>query len=182
MKSCTLAPALSRFSVQAFAAGMMSFLGHSPTFVVRDFSGTIGFPRDTAASLQLEMKINAAGLQLMDKVRAADREEIESRMRSEVLEIQAFPEISFAATSVSADSTGQGRYQVVLHGHLSLHGVAAPHWLTAELAVYDDGVRLAGQDRLRMSEYGIRPVTALAGAIRLKDELKLTFDLAAENV
>ena len=30
-----------------------------------------------------------------------------------------------------------------------------------------------------MSEFGIRPVTALGGTIKLKDELKLSFDLAA---
>jgi hypothetical protein len=46
------------------------------------------------------------------------------------------------------------------------------------LVVYDDGVRLAGASRLLLSEYGIRPVTALGGAIKLKDELKVSFDLA----
>ena len=30
-------PGQSRFTVQAFAAGLLSFLGHSPTFAVRDF-------------------------------------------------------------------------------------------------------------------------------------------------
>jgi hypothetical protein len=48
----------------------------------------------------------------------------------------------------------------------------------AELLVFNDGVRLAGRSVLRMSEYGIAPVTALGGAIRLKDELRVSFDLA----
>ncbi|HZY84092.1 MAG TPA: hypothetical protein VFE78_04635 [Gemmataceae bacterium] len=34
-----LGPELRQFTVQAFASGMLSFLGHSPTFAVRDFTG-----------------------------------------------------------------------------------------------------------------------------------------------
>ena len=46
-----------------------------------------------------------------------------------------------------------------------------------ELQVFDDGLRLRGECPLRLSDYRIRPVTALGGTIRLKDELKLSFDL-----
>jgi hypothetical protein len=31
-----LNPGESRFTVQAFASGLLSFLGHSPTFAIRD--------------------------------------------------------------------------------------------------------------------------------------------------
>ena len=36
-----LGPELSQFTVQAFASGMLSFLGHSPTFAVRDCTGMV---------------------------------------------------------------------------------------------------------------------------------------------
>ena len=49
----------------------------------------------------------------------------------------------------------------------------------AELRLYTDGLRLIGSCPLRMSDYGIRPVTALGGSIRLKDEMRLSFDLVA---
>ena len=32
-------PSLSRFTVRAFASGLLSFVGHSPTFAVRQFAG-----------------------------------------------------------------------------------------------------------------------------------------------
>ncbi len=38
-----LDPGQSRFTVQAFATGLLSFLGHSPTFAVRDFAGAVRF-------------------------------------------------------------------------------------------------------------------------------------------
>ena len=38
-----LDPVRSRFTVQAFATGLLSFLAHSPTFGVRDFAGEMSF-------------------------------------------------------------------------------------------------------------------------------------------
>lgn len=36
-------------------------------------------------------------------------------------------------------------------------------------------------DSVRQSEYGIAPVTAAVGAIRIKDEVKCTFDIVARE-
>lgn len=60
-----------------------------------------------------------------------------------------------------------------------LRGVSRPHRLAAELTMFQDGLRLRGDTTVRMSAFGILPVTALAGAVRLEDEVKLSFDLAA---
>jgi polyisoprenoid-binding protein YceI len=172
-------PDHSRFTVQAFAAGLLSFLGHSPTFSVRSLGGTLEFPDDLVAKLRLELSIAANSLVAGEDVKPADRREIEDRMRAEVLETTKFPEITFRAVAAGADKLAEGRYRVTLDGTLNVHGVQRPHRLTGELGLLTDGARLAGETGVRMSEFRIRPVTALGGTIRLKDELKLTFDLAA---
>ena len=46
-----LDPVGSRFTVRAFAAGMFSFLGHSPTFAVTDFGGGVSFEGGTLDGL-----------------------------------------------------------------------------------------------------------------------------------
>jgi hypothetical protein len=68
-------------------------------------------------------------------------------------------------------------YRVTIIGMMTLHGVAKREAVDAELFLYNDGIRLRGQHSLRMSEYRIRPVTALAGTIQLKDQLLVPFDL-----
>src|SRR5581483_889141 len=105
--------------------------------------------------------------------------EIEDRMRAEVLETVSFPEVTYRAAAAATEKLAAGRYRVALDGTLELHGVSRPHRAEAELAVFADGLRLRGQTGLRMSDFAIRPVTALGGAIRLKDEVALAFDLAA---
>jgi polyisoprenoid-binding protein YceI len=171
-------PSRSRFTVQAFAAGVLSFFAHSPTFAVSNFRGAITLD-DSVESLRLEVTVAADSLVLVDKVGAADRQEIEGRMRREVLETTGYPEITLRAGVRSAQRVAPGHHRLRLGDPLSLHGVTRPVEIDAELVVYQDGVRLCGEFPLRLSDYRIAPVTALGGTIKLKDELKLSFDVSA---
>ncbi len=174
-----LDPAQGRFTVQAFATGLLSALGHSPTFAVRDFAGTIRFEREEIHSMTLELTARADSLDLLDQVRDADRREITDRMRRDVLESSTHPTIIYRSEGASSDPIAPGRFLVRIGGRLTLRGVTGPHPVVAEIQIFGDGIRLLGECPLRLSDYGIRPVTALAGAIKLKDELKVSFDLAA---
>lgn len=98
-------------------------------------------------------------------------------MRSEVLETAAYPEIRYESTDVAADTISPGRYRVLIAGRLSLHGVTCPHPVGGSLALFADGLVFRGECPLRLPDYRIRPVTALGGAIRLKDELHLSYHI-----
>jgi polyisoprenoid-binding protein YceI len=175
-------PSQSRFTAQAFATGLLSFAGHSPTFAVRDFQGSFRFDSDTMTETTVELTVRSDGLEVAGRVRASDRAEIETRMRRDVLETAAYPEVSYRAAEAAVSPISPGRYRLRIFGHLTLHGVTRPHPVEAELQVLDDALRLLGECPLRLSDYEIRPVTALAGTIRLKDELKVSFDLIALRV
>jgi polyisoprenoid-binding protein YceI len=172
-------PSRSHFTAQAFAAGFLSLLGHSPTFAVRDFGGTVAFEGGKASGMRLELTVRADSLALLDQVRDADRIEIEDTMRRKVLETEVYPEIAYRSAEVSTETLSPGQYRVRIAGQLSLHGVTRPHPLGVGLTVFDDGIRLLGESPLRLSDHVIRPVTALAGAIKLKDVLRVSFDVAA---
>ncbi len=168
----------SRLTAQAFVSGFLSAIGHSPVFGVRDFAGTVEFPDDSIASMRLEVTVQLAGLELLDKVSASDRQEIEGRMRGEVLDTAAHPNTTLRATVLASERVSPGRHRLRLGGSLTLRGVSRDVRIDAELTVFDDGIRLRGEFPLSMADYGIAPVKALAGAIKLKDAVKLTFDVA----
>jgi polyisoprenoid-binding protein YceI len=172
-------PPQSRFTIQAFATGLLSAFAHSPTFRVADFSGSVSFDPGRVADMSVELIVRADSLRLEDRVSDSDRREIEGRMLSEVFNASAYPEMTFRAGQAAADSTGPGRYRLRLDGDLTLRGLTRPHRMVAELIVFKDGLRLRGEDTLRMSDHGIKPVTAIGGTIRLKDEVKLAFDIGA---
>jgi polyisoprenoid-binding protein YceI len=169
----------SRFQVQAFVAGLLSFAGHSPTFAVRDFQGTMTVEGDVSQLVSLEMTIAPDSLELLDRVSDSDRKEIDRRTREEVLETRAYRDIVFRVPDTTVDRVDGGRYRVRINGQLSLHGVTRSHRMNAELQAVDDTIRLVGETPLHMSDYKIKPVSALGGTIKLKDELKLTFDIKA---
>jgi polyisoprenoid-binding protein YceI len=172
-----LDPAHGRFSVHAFATGILSILAHSPTFAVRDFQGRVCLDDGAPGRMTFDIVVKPGSLILMDRVPPADRRDIEGRMRGEVLEISAYPEIRYEAKDVSSSSTGPGRFRLRINGRLSLHGVTRPHPIDAEMRLFGDGLQLVAGFSLWMSDFHIKPVTALRGAIKRNDELKVSSEL-----
>jgi polyisoprenoid-binding protein YceI len=172
-------PSEGHFTVQGFASGLLSAFAHSPTFAVREYTGEIRFERDEIRSMSLQLAARAASLELLDALRDSDRREITNRMRTEVLETATYSEIAYHSEGVSDEAIAPGQFRLRIDGHLALHGTTRAHRIEARMQFCKDAVRLVGETPLRLSDHGIRPVTALAGAIRLLDELKLTFDLIA---
>jgi polyisoprenoid-binding protein YceI len=175
--SYRLDPGQSRFTVQAFAGGVLSFVAHSPTFIARDYAGELRLSHDDLTG-ELRVTVRAESLELVDQVSPSDRQEIEGRMRREVLETAAYPDIRLEADDLSGHEAEGNQYHLRIRGQLSVHGATGPVEVDARLLAFRDGARVSGECPLRLSEYGIRPVTALAGAIKLKDQLRVAFDLA----
>ncbi len=172
-------PGHSSITLQAFAGGLLSFAAHNPTFAARDFEGELRWHPNADRDARLDITVRANSLDLVGNVRPADREDIMSRMQRDVLEVDLHPEIRFHSEDISSTPVGQDQFRVAIAGLMSLHGVTNRETIDQELVQYSDGVRLIGSFPLRLSAYQIRPVTALGGAIHLKDLLRVTFDLAA---
>ena len=172
----------SSFFVQVTSAGLLSAFGHDPKIAIRDFRGDAGFTL-TAATLQgarLEITTRADSLQVVDDISEKDRQEIQQKMYRDVLETDRFPEIAYECSRVTASGNGD-RYWVSLNGELTLHGVTKALPISARVVISGDSLRATGEFSVRQSEYEIVPVTAAAGTIRVKDELKCTFDIVARK-
>jgi polyisoprenoid-binding protein YceI len=171
----------SRFTVRAFASGLLSALGHSPTIAIRDFQGEALVDPNAIEESSLRVLIQAASLVVTDDLSDKDREEINRRMYDEVLECDSYPEIVYECTVASASKTGEGQYWVALNGELSLHGVRRSHTVSARVTLAGDTLRAAGEFSVRQSDYEIKPVSAAGGAVKLKDDLRLSFDITARK-
>ena len=75
----------------------------------------------------------------------------------------------------------RGAIQVTLNGNLTLHGVTRPLPLTAQVMLSGDMLRASGEFSVLQSDYGITLVSVAGGALKLKDELKFTFDIVARK-
>lgn len=170
----------SRFTVQAFAGGLLSALGHNPTFAIRKFTGTLDFDTEAPAKASFELTASAESLELTDSIKPADRQEIETVMHRDVLETATHPEIVYRSTEILADRVSDNWFRLRIQGDLALHGITKRHALDCQLRINPERARLSGDTLLRMSDFRLKKISALAGTITLKEELKFSFDLVAE--
>jgi polyisoprenoid-binding protein YceI len=169
----------SRFIVHGRAEGLLSMFGHDPLIAVSGFGGNVKFVKDTLESASLLMLVKADSLTVMNKMSEKDRTEMERAMREEVLEAARYPEIVFISTHISATRKAEDQYEARIAGNLSLHGVTREQLINAQLTVAKDSLRATGEFGLRQSDYNFKPVTAVGGALKVKDDLTLSFDIEA---
>jgi len=129
----------------------------------------------------LHLVIHAASLVVTNDINDKDRDEINRRMNEEVLESDGYPDIAYECSKISVSKTGEGQYWLALNGELLLHGVTRIQPVSARVTLIGDMLRATGDFSVSQSDYEIKPVSAVGGAVRLKDELKLSFDITARK-
>jgi len=102
-----------------------------------------------------------------------DQEAVQSTMQKSVLESAKFREIRFE--SIAIRKIGDARWTVT--GNLMLHGKTN----SITLDVRDEGGTYLGETRIRQTQFDIQPVSAAGGAVKVKDELKIDFVIAASK-
>lgn len=167
----------SRFLVRAFATGMLSALGHSPTIAIRDFSGEARL--DSEPSLRI--RVRSASLEVIDDIPSKDKREMERTMHVDVLQSAKYPEIVYESTSVKLNSLGENRWQANVIGMLTLRGVTRGEDIAMQVTRMGDMLRASGEFSILQSDYGIKPVSAAGGTLKLKNELKCSCDIVARK-
>jgi polyisoprenoid-binding protein YceI len=171
----------SRFTVQAFASGILSAMGHNPKIGIRTFTGEVDFNAEALQANRLRLSIKANSLSVLDDISDKDRREIESAMNEQVLESSRYPDIVYEAAAVTVNRLEGSLYSAVLMGALSFHGISRNQSVTARIAVFDEMLRSSGEFTLNQSDYGIKPFSVAGGALKVKDELKFSFEMVARK-
>lgn len=160
----------SQLTVLAYKSGLFSALAHDHVIRAPIAGGSLS--ADEALSVELTVRV--ADLEVLDPTLAAGkRPEVRARMLSaDVLDAARFPEISFRSTSIAPQGTD--RWKVA--GDLSLHGVTKP----TSFSVEGKGGRYLGATTLRQSDFGIAPISIAGGTVKVKDEVRIEFEIGAQ--
>jgi polyisoprenoid-binding protein YceI len=118
---------------------------------------------------------------LCDDISAKDRNEIQSNMQQEVLETATFPLISFESSSIAANRILDTLFRLTITGNLILHGVKREKTIVTQVALVGDSLRASGEFSVLQSDFGLRQYSAVGGTLKVKDELKLVFDMVARK-
>jgi polyisoprenoid-binding protein YceI len=156
----------SVMTVHVFKAGLFSAMGHDHEIAAPLSSGSVD-----AAGHHVELHVTAAALQVRDpKGSEKDRGEIQKTMLGpDVLDVEHHAEIVFRSSG--AEPAGAGSWTV--RGDLALHGQTRP----VTLAVTEKAGHYVGTARLKQTDFGIKPIKIAGGAVRVKDEVQIDFDI-----
>jgi polyisoprenoid-binding protein YceI len=90
--------------------------------------------------------------------------------------------IVFTALSSKVTPGTGNQFNVSSSGSLAIVGVAKPVVLTAVCQVKEDGsVTCTGTNKLKMSDYGIKPPTYMLGALKTGDALTIDFTMVVRK-
>jgi polyisoprenoid-binding protein YceI len=172
---------MSRFTVRAFAAGILAAMGHNPTIGIRTFSGEMRFDPEQLKAGSFRLIVKASSLGVQDDISDKDRREIERQMHEQVLETAKYPDVVYESSCISITRMGGSLYSAAIEGNLTLHGVTRSEPVSARVSLIGTMLRASGEFPLSQSKYEIKPISVAGGSLKLKDELRFQFEIVARK-
>jgi polyisoprenoid-binding protein YceI len=179
----TLDPARSRILVQVGKTGAFGFMAHNHEVEASRVSGRVAFNATDPARSSVSLEIDTASLRVTGKGEpAGDVAEVQQTMAGpKVLDVAQFPRIAFASREVAATGHSSDGLTLRSAGNRTLHGVTKPHTVTVTASMTGDEIVARGTTTVKQTEYGMKPVTAGGGTVRVKDELAVSFTVYARR-
>jgi polyisoprenoid-binding protein YceI len=165
-----IGPRDGSLTVRTQKAGVGAKLAHNLVLEARSWSGTITFDADDPTASTGEVTVQPSSFEIVDctggvkPLSASDRKDIARNINEKSLQTGKYPDVTFRATSVSGGGSG---YQV--QGDLTITGQTRP----ATLDVTLDGTKVVVRGRVVQTDFGIKPYSAMMGALKIDDAVEI---------
>jgi polyisoprenoid-binding protein YceI len=172
----------SHVTILVGKAGVLSFAGHAHEVVAPAVRGSVAFDPTDWPHASVSLEFDAAALRVTGKGESAsDVPTVQHTMLGEqVLDVQRFSTIAFTSRRVAVAFDGLHAAAVTIDGDMTLHGTTRPMTIKASATVDASGhVTATGAFTLKQTDFGLVPVTAAGGTVRVKDDVEIQFVLKA---
>jgi polyisoprenoid-binding protein YceI len=172
-------PQKCSLTIHVGKSGVFRFAGHEHEVTSNRCRGEVVAAPDDLGRSSVTLSFETAALQVSEKGEpAGDAPKVQAAM-VKLLDTARFPEIRFASTSVTGRALDASSYELQVTGDLTLRGVTRR--VTVPVRVVQQGQALTASGRLsvKQSAFGIDPISVAGGAVKVKDELRIDFQIAA---
>ena len=161
--------AKSVLTVRVYKSGLFSAFAHDHEIRAPFQNGTFNELKPS-----VEFQVDSRELKVLDPDGSEnERSQVQHTMLGpKVLDSEQFKEIRFRSTSIEA--AGPNKWMV--SGDLTLHGQTHPLKLEVEGA----NGHYRGSAKLKQTEFGISPVTIGGGSIKVKDDVRIEFEIVGK--
>jgi polyisoprenoid-binding protein YceI len=159
----------STITIHVRKAGLCSAAGHEHWVNAPISAGTF----NDSDPLHVEFTVDAKRMAVKPdpKIDAATQAQIQKDMQEITLESGKYPEITFRSSRVEEQAQGQWKVE----GLLTLHGLTKPVAVTVQRT----GETYAGHATIKQTDFGIKPVSAGGGLIKVRNEVELDFRISS---
>jgi polyisoprenoid-binding protein YceI len=161
--------AKSVLTVRVYKTGLFSAFAHDHEIRAPIQKGTFDEQKRS-----VEFQVDSRELKVLDPDGSdSERSQVQQTMLGpKVLDSDHLREIRFRSTSIEAAATSEW----AVAGDLTLHGQT--HAVKAEVEGANGHYR--GSAKLRQTEFGITPVTIGGGSIKVKNDVRIEFDIVGK--
>ena len=160
----------SKMTVYVFKEGLFAFAADNHEVDAPIVAGSFD---DAAKSIQIW--VDASKMQVLDPQMAADRRaKVQSNMAGpDVLDVAKYPKIIFQSTAIDVKDPADW----TVSGNLTLHGQMHP--LSFHIT-RKDATHFSGAALVRQTDFGITPIRIAGGMVRVKNDVKVIFDIVLQ--
>jgi polyisoprenoid-binding protein YceI len=176
-------PAATHVTIQVGRSGIFGFAGHDHEVAAPAVRGEITLDRSEISRSRVALEFDATGLKVTGKGDPPeDVPEVQRVMLSDrVLDVTRYSTIAFQSRSISVEQRSGDRMTLRVTGDLTLHGVTRAITVPVDARIGPDMISGEGKTTVRQTAFGIRPVTAGAGSVKVKDEVEVIFAITARR-
>jgi polyisoprenoid-binding protein YceI len=163
-------------------SGAFSFAGHRHE-VQAPVSGTITADPANLPASSVDLTFVSGRLRVLPEGEpAGDASKVQEVMHGPaVLEVARFPEIHFRSINVTGQTLAGGGYDLSLVGELNLHGVKREIAVPVKVTLDGRSLTAVGRTTLRHEQFGMKPVSAGGGTVKVASEIQIDFKIVAEQ-
>jgi len=93
-----------------------------------------------------------------------------------------YPTISYKLTSARVSTTEKNKYLVKTKGELTIAGVTQPITMDVTALINaDNTITCTGSEKIKLTDYGIKPPSFMLGAMKVANDLTIQFNLIYKN-
>lgn len=174
--------AKSSVRVHVGKSGLLSFAGHLHDVLAPVQGAVIANPEKLEAS-SVELTFTSARLTVSPEGEPkGDVPKVEQVMRGpSVLDAVRFPEIRFHSKTVTGRAHSPMNFELEVTGDLSLHGVTREITVPLRATLEGNTLIATGRVTLAHDQFGMKPVTAGGGTVKVANEIRIEFRIVAER-
>ena len=173
----------SKMEIHVGKEGAFKAFGHDHLIAAKQVSGEVQFDPQKIEQSSVRLQVPTKSITVIDPGESEkDRKEVQATMEGEkVLDVAEFPESTFTSTNISAAKKTSDGWELTLSGKLNLHGVEKPVSFPLHVRADNNELRAQGEVAILQTDYGITPVKVGGGTVKVKDKLKIIFNIVAHK-